>query len=81
MLWHAGLIAYFLGHPDWSRRFEYVAGSTSVGIRMKTFLLEMASFQRRSPGEVLPSKLDPEYPVPEHVRVAYNLINDTKSDV
>ncbi|KAF6823243.1 tri m 2 allergen [Colletotrichum musicola] len=77
----AGLVAYFLGHPDWSRGFEYATDSTSVGIRMKTFLREMASFQRRSPSEVLPPNLDPEYPVPEHVKVAYNLIDDTKPDV
>ncbi|KAF6822864.1 tri m 2 allergen [Colletotrichum plurivorum] len=77
----AGLVAYFLGHPDWSRGFEYATDSTSVGVRMKTFLREMASFQRRSPSEVLPPNLDPEYPVPEHVKVAYNLIDDTKPDV
>ncbi|KAI8179615.1 hypothetical protein K4K52_007662 [Colletotrichum sp. SAR 10_76] len=81
----AGLVAYFLGHPHYSQYFTHNPSTSSdyrsVGIRMKNFLQVYASFQRRPSNELRSPNLAPDHPMPEHVRVAYNLINGDKHDV
>ncbi|KAI8240248.1 tri m 2 allergen [Colletotrichum sp. SAR 10_96] len=81
----AGLVAYFLGHPHYSQYFTHNPSTSSdyrsVGIRMKNFLQVCASFQRRPSNELRSPNLAPDHPMPEHVRVAYNLINGDKHDV
>ncbi|KAI8304365.1 hypothetical protein K4K61_006218 [Colletotrichum sp. SAR11_59] len=81
----AGLVAYFLGHPHYSQYFTHSPSTSSdyrsVGIRMKNFLQVYASFQRRPSSELRSPNLAPDHPMPEHVRVAYNLINGDKHDV
>ncbi|KAJ5012217.1 hypothetical protein K4K57_004518 [Colletotrichum sp. SAR 10_99] len=81
----AGLVAYFLGHPHYSQYFTHNPSTSSdyrsVGIRMKNFLQVYASFQRRPSNELRSPNLGPDHPMPEHVRVAYNLINGDKHDV
>ncbi|KAI8154509.1 hypothetical protein K4K49_002810 [Colletotrichum sp. SAR 10_70] len=80
----AGLVAYFLGHPHYSQYFTHNPSTSadyrSVGIRMKNFLQVYASFQRRPASELRSPNLAPDHPMPEHVRVAYNLINGDKHD-
>ncbi|KAF9876860.1 hypothetical protein CkaCkLH20_05706 [Colletotrichum karsti] len=81
----AGLAAYFLGHPYYSGIFTHDASALpehgSVGLRMKNFLQVWASFQRRPAKDLRPPDLAADYPMPERVRVAYNLINDRMNDV
>ncbi|KAL0934835.1 tri m 2 allergen [Colletotrichum truncatum] len=83
----AGLVAYFLAHPEYSKNFIHVPnvlpGGPSVGLRMKLFLQAFASFQRRPSNDLISKdrKLAPDYPIPSSLRVAYNLINGDMKDV